>query len=161
MPYAASTTTTKQASLDELERILTKYSCTSFIAGTHEGQATIGFQVAGLNILMRIPLPNINENRFTHTPTRGARNPKTVHAAHQTAVRATWRALVLFVKAKLVGVDQGLTTIEQEFMPHVLLADGTTLFDTAIPAIRASYARGEVPALIPSPGRPALEAGPR
>lgn len=155
-PYAHNTTTTKTATLAELETILGKYGCTSFIAGTHEGDATIGFQVAGLNILMRIPLPVIGERRFTHTPTGLPRHHAKVFDEHQAAVRATWRALLLFVKAKLVGVDQGLTTIEQEFLPHILLPGGGTFSDRVIPQIREAYQTGQMPTLLPPTTRPAI-----
>jgi hypothetical protein len=155
--YAHATTTTKTATLAELEKILTKYGCTSFVAGTHEGDATIAFRVNGLNVLMRVPLPRITERRFTHTPASNvARHPDKVFDEHQAAVRATWRALLLFVKAKLVGVDQGLTTIEQEFLPHILLPGGGTFGDTVIPQIREAYETGQMPALLPPTTRPAI-----
>lgn len=155
--YAARTATTKAATTAELEKILAKYGCTSFISGTHEGQATIAFQVSGLNILMRIPLPDVNDKKFTHTPTGRARDRDGVHAEHQTAIRATWRALLILVKAKLVGIDQGVTTIEQEFLPHILLPNGQTFSDHVIPQIRTAYATGQIPPLLPGPGRPAIE----
>jgi len=157
--YAARTKVTKGATRAELEAILEKHGATSVISGVHDGDATIAFQVAGLRILMRVPLPSINERRFTHTPTSGkARGKDAVHAEHQTAVRATWRSLLLFVKAKLVAVDQGLTTIEREFLPHILLPSGDTLADVALPEIAAAYQRGDIPALIAgTTGRPAIE----
>ncbi len=159
--YAARTLVTKGATIGELETILEKHGATSVISGVHEGDATIAFQVAGLSILMRIPLPNPNEKRFTHTPTGKSRSENAVHAEHQTSVRATWRALLLFVKAKLVAVDQGLTTIEREFLPHILLPGGATLADVALPEIRDAYQRGDIPALIAgTTHRPALE-GPK
>lgn len=154
--YAHKTTTTKTATLAELEAILGKYGCTSFIAGTHQGDATIGFQVAGLNVLMRIPLPVIGDRKFTHTPTGLPRSTGKAFDEHQAAVRATWRALLLFVKAKLVGVDQGLTTIEQEFLPHILLPGGGTFGDAVIPQIREAYETGQLPALLPATTRPAI-----
>jgi hypothetical protein len=157
--YAHATTTTKTATITELEKVLSKYGCTSFFSGTHEGDATIAFQVHGLNILMRVPLPRITERRFTHTPASNvARHPDKVFDEHQTAVRATWRSLLLFVKAKLVAVDQGLTTIEQEFLPHILLPGGGTFGDQVIPQIREAYETGHMPPLLPPTTRPAIES---
>lgn len=156
--YAHATTTTKTATLAELEKVLGKYGCTSFFAGTDGGDATIAFRVHGLNILMRVPLPDIGEKRFTHTPTGLPRNPDKVFDEHQAAVRATWRALLLFVKAKLVGVDQRLTTIEQEFLPHILLPGGGTFGDRVLPEIREAYETGRMPPLLPPTTRPAIES---
>lgn len=156
--YARKTTVTKNATLTDLERVLDQHGATSFISGVHDGNATIAFQVHGLSVLMHIPLPKITEQRFQQTPTGGHRHPDTIVNEHQAAVRATWRALLLFVKAKLVGVDQGLTTIEQEFLAHILLPDGSTLADTAVPAIRKAYAAGDIPPLLPGLTRPAIES---
>lgn len=155
--YAAKTSATRAATTAELEKILSKYGCTSFYTGTGDGHAVIAFQVGGLNVLMRIALPDVNEKRFTHTPTGLARRRDGAHAEHQSALRATWRALLLLVKAKLVAVDQGVTTIEQEFLPHILLPGGETFGDHILPQIHAAYAAGEVPPLMPGPGRRAIE----
>lgn len=160
--YAADTSTTKSTTIAELERLLGKYGATTFFSGTDEwDNAFIAFKYAGLNILMRVKLPEANEKRFTHSEGGRPRNTDKVHAEHQTAVRATWRGLLLLVKAKLVAVDQGFTTIEQEFLPHIILPGGATFGDTVMPQIREAYRTGQVPPLLPSPGRPAIEGGPR
>src|SRR5438045_235563 len=53
--YAAATSTTKRATLDELEKLLSKYGAISFFSGTDEwNHAFIAFKYAGLNILMRV-----------------------------------------------------------------------------------------------------------
>ncbi len=158
MPYAATTSTTKQATIGELERLLGKYGANSFFSGTDEwNNAFIAFKYAGMNILMRVQLPTINERRFTHSETGRARHADKVHEQHQTAVRATWRGLLLLVKAKLVAVDQGFTTIEQEFLPHIVLPGGQTFGDHVMPQIREAYRTGQVPSLLPGPNRPAIE----
>lgn len=155
--YAHQTKVTRAATMAELEALLGKYGCVSFTSGTDQGDAIIAFELAGLRVLMRIALPGVNDRRFTHTDTGRNRHTDTVHAEHQAAIRATWRALLLFVKAKLVAVDQGLTTIEQEFLPYVLLPDGSTFSHHVLPEIRKAYATGVIPALIPGPTRPAIE----
>jgi hypothetical protein len=156
--YAAKTGTTKRATLDELEKLLGKYGAISFFSGTDEwNHAFIAFKYAGLNILMRVKLPHVNEERFTHTPTGLNRHADKIHDEHQAAVRATWRGLLLLVKAKLVAVDQGFTTIEQEFLPHIVLPGGATFADTVMPQIHEAYRTGQVPPLLPTPGRPAIE----
>jgi hypothetical protein len=157
--YAQKTTVTKNATLAELEVLLGKHGATTFVAGTDKGIATIAFEVRGLRVLMRIPLPDPNEERFTHTPTGRQRHRDTIHADYQAAIRATWRALLLFVKAKLVAIDQGLSTIEQEFLPYILLPGGQTFGDNVLPKIHAAYAAGEVPELLPGTTRLALEGG--
>jgi hypothetical protein len=155
--YAATTNVSRAKSTEELETLLSKHGATSFIAGTHEHHATIAFQIRDLRILMRVPLPDPKNPEFTATPTGGTRATTTAHRLHTTAVHATWRALLLLVKAKLVAVDQGVTTIEQEFLPHLLLPDGSTFADHALTQIRQAYATGQIPPLLPHPPRPAIE----
>lgn len=154
--YAHKTKVTKTATVAELEKELEKHGATAFMSGTDSGMAIIAFEVKGLRILMRIPLPEITEERFTRTSAGRARHADTVHNDYQAAVRATWRALLLFVKAKLVGVDQGLSTIEQEFLPHILLPDGSTFADNALPKIRQAYQDGQIPPLLPGSTHPAI-----
>ena len=60
-----------------------------------------------------------------------------------------WRALALSIKAKLVGVDDGIETFEQAFMAHVVMPDGLTLGDHVTPKIAAAYESGKMPALLP------------
>lgn len=43
--------------------------------------------------------------------------------------RAAWRAVGLLIKAKKVAIEQGITTIEKEFMADTVMPDGSTLID--------------------------------
>lgn len=45
----------------------------------------------------------------------------------EQAERAAWRAMVLLVKAKKVAIEQGISTVEREFMADTVMPDGKTL----------------------------------
>jgi hypothetical protein len=61
-----------------------------------------------------------------------------------------WRALALVIKAKLEAVAAGITTVEQEFLAHIVLPDGHTTVGTWMaPQLAAAYDAGTMPALLP------------
>jgi hypothetical protein len=63
--------------------------------------------------------------------------------------REHWRALLLLVKAKLEFVAGGLSTVEREFLAHVVLPNGSTVGDEIAPRLEQAYATGSVPLLLP------------
>lgn len=52
------------------------------------------------------------------------------------------------MKAKLEAVAAGISTIEQEFLAWVVMPDGSTVGELAIPAIAESYRTGRTPNLL-------------
>ena len=50
--------------------------------------------------------------------------------------------------AKLEAVESGITTIEDEFLAHTLLPDGTTAGDWMRPQIAAAYDTGAMPPML-------------
>lgn len=150
--YAANTDVSSAASRDEIERTLTRYGADEFAYGWNQTTATVAFQLAGRRILFRIPLPDRNDKRFTHTPSRGTpRAPKAQEAEYEQAVRQKWRALALVIKAKLEAVESEITTFEEEFLAHIQLPDGRTFGQAAIPVIAEAYRTGTMPELLPGP----------
>lgn len=62
--------------------------------------------------------------------------------------RRRWRCLVIAIKAKLECVESGITTLEDEFMAHIVLPNGQTVGHVMLPQINASYEDGEMPPLL-------------
>lgn len=56
--------------------------------------------------------------------------------------RASWRALVLLIKAKKVAIQQGITTVEKEFMGDTVMPGGATLIDYYQDLIAHNYSDG-------------------
>lgn len=63
------------------------------------------------------------------------------------------RALLLIVKAKIVAVDSGVRSFEEEFLSDVLLPDNTTYGKRAVADIRRALESGHMPKALPMPGR--------
>jgi len=150
MAYAERSEVTSDKSRAEIERTLRRYGATSFAYGWTNTEARVMFEMANRHVMFRLPMPNRNERRFTHTAARDyPREPDAVDRAYEQAVRQRWRALSLVIKAKLEAVDAGITTVEQEFLAHIVLPDGSTVSDWVAPQLAIAYERNEMPALMP------------
>lgn len=150
MTYARTTEVPADKTRVEIERTLIRFGASEFAYAWRDDEARIGFAIAGRRILFRLPLPDRRDDRFWYTAVRRERRSAAAATdAYDQAVRQRWRALLLIIKAKLEAVEAGLVTIESEFLAHVLLADGTTVYDQVAPRLALAYERGEVPALLP------------
>lgn len=150
--YAQNTEVTSDKSRAEIEQTLRRYGATQFAYGWDHEAATIGFGIGTRLVRFRLPLPDRNSREFTHTAGRGLeRSPAAQEAEYERAVRQSWRALALVIKAKLEAVAAGITTIEDEFLAHTVLPNGSTVGEWARPQLDAAYASRQMPALLAAP----------
>lgn len=151
--YADRTSVNSDQSRAEIERTLRRYRATAFAYAWSETEARIMFELADRRVLFRLPLPDRRSQAITHTPARNLpRSPAQVEEAYEQAVRQRWRALALVIKAKLEAVDAGISTVEQEFLAHIMLPDGSTVADWVAPQLATVYEHGAMPALLPGTG---------
>ncbi len=98
---------------------------------------------------MMLPLPDANDQEFTHTPAQGyRRSPEGAEKAWEQACRQAWRALALVVKAKLEAIEAGIASFEDEFLAYTVLPGGTTVGEQVAPAIEEAYTTGRVQPLL-------------
>ena len=152
--YASQTTVPAERSRAEIEQLLRKYGADAFSSGWVEKQARIQFRLKGRIVRFVLPMPDPKSDAFRHTKTGrwrspGQRSDRMAEQAYEQAVRQRWRALCLVVKAKIEAVESGITTFEEEFMPFIVMPDGKTVAEHALPAISAAYESGQMPALLP------------
>jgi hypothetical protein len=153
--YAAKTTVSSEQSRSEIERTLTRYGATKFMYGWDEQGAVIMFEAMARRIKFVLPLPNPQDEKFTHYyrgTTYKTKHPRTAESAqkeYEQATRQRWRALALVIKAKLEAVESGITSFEDEFLAHTMLPDGTTVAQWARPQIAQVYELNTMPALLP------------
>lgn len=164
MAYAEGTAVPVERSRAEIELLLRRYGATQFVSGWDADRALIGFAAQGRQLRFVLPGPDPKDKRFTHHRKRttwGTAAPRTalqVAAVLEQETRRRWRALALVIKAKLEAVECGIATFEEEFMPWIVLPDGSTVGQYMAPQIERAYASGEMPKLLP--GLPARgEAG--
>lgn len=150
--YASSTSVPSDASRAEIERTLVRYNATQFAYGWTERGASLGFVIGGRAVRFSLPLPDRNDERFRLTPGRKLPRSAEAQAAEwEQAVRQSWRALALVIKAKLEAVEAGITTVEDEFLAHTLLPTGATVAEWLGPQIDEAYRTRHMPALLAAP----------
>lgn len=144
--YAADTSVSQDKSRNEIEATLKRYGATSFMYASEEMAAMIGFRIAGRMVKFVLPMPDPQAREFTHTPAKGiARSSAEAAKAWEQAGRQRWRALALVIKVKLEAVAAGITTIEDEFLAHTVLPDGSTVGQFMKPQLAVAYEQGTMP----------------
>lgn len=128
MRYARRTVVPVSRSRAEVENLVLRYGADQFGSAldTEHARAMIQFRIASWLVRFVLPLDGCNEQQQ----------------------RQRWRALVLVIKAKLEAVESGITTIEEEFLPHVVTPDGSTFGQWAVPQLREMRKSGKLPASI-------------
>jgi len=149
MKYAAQTSVSVEKSRGEIERILTRYGATKFAFFNEECQACIAFEIKGKRIRFILPLDSPRAPDF-----RLGRYGKTRPDAQrlklwEQACRQRWRALALAIKAKLEWVETGIVTVEEEFLPYIVTANGKTVAEMIMPQLNQLYESGIMPRLLP------------
>lgn len=147
--YAESTSVAADRSRAEIERTLARYGATAFGYGWSGDRAMVEFAMAGRRVRFILPMPDRADPDFTLTPTGRDRSSSQAEAAWEQATRQRWRALSLVVKAKLEAVETGITSFEEEFLAHIVLPNGETVGQWAVPQVAQAYELGTMPALMP------------
>lgn len=144
--YASDTSVPSERSRAEIEQTLRRYKADAFGYLTERDCAVVMFRMAGRHIKFILPMPDPESEEFTRTPTkRDLRTASAAEAAWEQACRQRWRALALVIKAKLEAVAAGITTVEDEFLAHTVLPDGSTVGEWARPQLAEAYRVGAMP----------------
>lgn len=153
--YAAATDVPVSRSRDEIERTLTRFGATDFAYRVRSGGlVNIGFEVGQIRVMMRMHLP---ARRDFATDSRGAdRSESATNRLWEQACRQRWRSLANGVKAKLALIDDGISTVEREFLADIMLPSGETVGDWAVPQVYETLRTGQMPPMLPG-----AEATPR
>jgi hypothetical protein len=65
------------------------------------------------------------------------------------ALRTRWRSVKMIIYAKLEAVQDGVSTIEREFMADLVIPGGRTLSEALTPQFERIMASGWTPQLMP------------
>ncbi len=136
--YASRTTVSPERSRIEIEQVLQKYGATAFMYGATAARAVLQFELRDRRYRLSLILPTIGQSK----------------AELKQEIWSLWRSLLLVIKAKLVAVDAGISTIEEEFLAYLVLHGGETAGDWLIPQITSAYAEQRLPPLLPAPRKP-------
>lgn len=143
MRYAAQTKVPVNRSKDEIEKILMRYGADQFVYGRDGSIAMVGFRYQRKTVKLELQLPPPKD--FESTP-RGRKRASSIGLQEwEKACRQQWRALALIIKAKLEGIESGISTFEKEFLAFICLPDGQTVGDIAIPKINKAIEQRKMP----------------
>lgn len=125
MKYAQRTTIPVSRSRSDIEQITLRYGADQFASAIdwESERAMVQFRIHTWMVRFLLPFAGSSEQQQ----------------------RQRWRALLLVIKAKLEAVECGITTVEQEFLAHIVTPQGDTFGDWALPKLRHMKERGELP----------------
>lgn len=156
--YAASTSVTTGASIEEIRRTVERYGASAFGVLTEDGpeggRAAITFVAQGRQLRMSLDLPSRSERRFTHTPSKGlVRTSEQARDAWEQACRQRWRALALLVKALLEAVESGIVAFSEAWLPYTVVpGTGMTVAESIGAQLEEAVEAGSPPRLmLPAP----------
>ena len=137
--YAAATTVPVSRSFDEIERMLSRFGCSSFgYDRLDSGKSVeIRFQIRNTFVRMTMAMPDKEQFKFTKARPWTERAESAIERDWEQACRSKWRVLTLAIKAKLSLIDEGISTVEREFLADVVTGSGETVGDKLIPMIMA------------------------
>ncbi len=126
--------------------VFSRYGAESFAYATTSGKAILAFQIHGKQIRISVSLPKIEDFRLTENGR--VRTAGSQREAWEKATRQIWRVLLLLIKAKLEAIENGISTMDHEFMADIMLPNGQTVGEYVMPQIRQAYITGNMPPLL-------------
>lgn len=144
MSYAENTKVPVDRSQAEIKKILSKYGASAFAIAESKELAMIQFDIKGKRVKFFLHLPIYGKAKVISRGINCVAGEKQV----EQMIRSKWRSLALAIKAKLECVETGITTLEQEFLAHLVLPNGQTFGDFAIPQIESAYETKQMPPLL-------------
>lgn len=150
--YARETTVPVERSRAEIEETVRRYEATKFTSGWDEDakSAMVMFHIRGFYIRFTIPMPDPASKDITHVMRRGQlcrRTDRQRADEYEQQVRQRWRALLLAIKGKLEAVECKISTIEAEFLAHIVMPDDRLVVEWLAQDALPMIAAGRMPQL--------------
>lgn len=140
--YATKTAVPISKTRDEIEKVLTKYGASAFAYGWDEGRASVQF--VAHERLVRLTIQGARREDHMLTAQGWQRSENQIVANVEQEDRQKWRALLLVIKAKLEAVEAEIVTFEEEFFAHLVLPNGSTVYEDVQAPVEQAYLSGHV-----------------
>ncbi len=124
MRYAKTTSVTVEKSQIQIQQVLKKYGADQFMYAWADETVMIGFRIDGYPVQIQIPMPEKPQEQ-----------------------RQAMRVLLLLIKAKLEWIETGLSTVAAEFMAQLMLPNGQSMAQWALPHLESGKMPRSLPAL--------------
>lgn len=154
--YAEGTTVGAGATKGQIEDLLMSHGCSRYGSMADGSTAWIMFEHDAIGYKLSISLPDPADREFTHYTTRGTLYERAETVARDLYVKELnrrWRAMYAVMKAKIIAVEEGITTFEEEFLAHAVLHGGESFGEHYIPQMKAAALAGKMPSAVALPGR--------
>ncbi len=145
IPYTRGDSFTGGDSREHIRRALVGYGATDVLFSQRGHRSAIAFRGAGRQFRIVLSLSQSDEASLSRGDT--AEGPVREEKAKilERANRRSWHALALAIDAKLAAVAAGISTLESEFLAHVVLPGNRTVLDELEPVIDSAYRSGRRP----------------
>lgn len=142
--YAKGTTVPTIKTRMEIEALLRKLGCEELGSAESNGTATVFFRKGNWRVQMTMRLPVLKELADAHYKKHWrSLGVEAVQKLLAQREREAWRGFLLVIKAKFAALEHGVETFEEAFMPHIVLHDGTTIGQRALPKLRELVAANQ------------------
>lgn len=132
------TTVPVSRSQEQIRTLLREFGATSFEFGEAELDgitwAAVGFAADGHRFRIRVPLKPVDEAALQRRVRRSNKPAKVLRAdAVEQESKRIWRVLAWNLKARLEAVAEGVETLEEAFLAHLLIGGTSeTVYDTLV-----------------------------
>lgn len=147
--FAKDTSVTVAKSKAELESTLEKYGADKIMIYQEKGNFIVAFEHKSRMVQLRIYAPSIEDMSLDSIGRKMGK--ERVEKIVEKECRQRWRVLVGSVKMKLEMIHLEYSSVDREFMADLMLRDGSTFGQTAIPEILSHYETGKMPSLLALP----------
>lgn len=145
MSYAKRTSVPAVRSKGEIESLLLKYGATHFSFAWAPAKAIIMFRMQDRFMQIEMPIPVLQKATQNYNQTKGLFYSE---EKLDQEIRRRWRAMLLYVKAKLESVESGIVSFEEAFLAHVVLPNRITVGQAMLPQLKNAYESGKMPPLL-------------
>ena len=163
--FAAKTTVPVEKTKAEIDTLLRKHGADQVMTAWETSRTLVAFRINNLSARINLPMLPIDDFLYTERKTTNFTKkvqptPLQQQTAFDQAQRQAWRALLLVTKAKLEAVASGITTMEQEFLAHMLMPNNETVGETLLPKLHEYLETGNLPPILPPPPSRAIPLPP-
>lgn len=147
MGYAAGTTVSSAKTMGEIQGMLAARGVVKVATMTDPEKFTLAFEFEGVPYRMTLPTPDPASPEFSQYY-RGSvlyeRSDSQKKKLYEKEVNCRWRAFGMVIKAKLVAVEEGISTIAREFIGDAVLASGQTFREAYADDLPKAIADGKL-----------------
>lgn len=151
--FASNTDVPISKSRLEIEAMLQRNGATG-IASAWDGDTGrhfLEFKIPVLDavriVRIEVPMPSIDDPETRYTPTGKLRESSAAQRSWEQACKQRWRQMKLILHAKLEAIRVGISTVEREFLADLVMPDGRTVGQHALPHLPNALDGGSALAL--------------